>query len=133
MREFESGATRNKGDHKYDYTGFESPYADMLYGQYMHKHRVQADGKLRDADNWWKGIPNLECIKSMKRHAKAVNAIFKGFTVLNPDTGKEDSFIDAICGVRFACDCLLHNYGKEKDLPVCFGDLEKGDTDDNRK
>src|SRR5580698_7792736 len=57
FRTFETGATRNLDASKYDYEGFLSPLVMERFGQYMHKHRVQADGSLRDSDNWQKGIP----------------------------------------------------------------------------
>jgi hypothetical protein len=34
----------------------------------MDKHRKQADGELRDGDNWQKGIPKDAYIKSAWRH-----------------------------------------------------------------
>ena len=68
IRTFESGATRDTDEGKYDYEGFLSPLVLERYAQYMHKHRVQADGKLREADNWQKGIPKDAYIKSAFRH-----------------------------------------------------------------
>ena len=57
MRKFETGATRDDDQDKIDYEGFESPEVLHRYGQYMHKHRKQADGKTRDSDNWQNGMP----------------------------------------------------------------------------
>lgn len=57
MREFRTGATRDNDEGKYDYEGFYHPLVVKRFGQYMDKHRKQADGKLRDSDNWQKGIP----------------------------------------------------------------------------
>jgi hypothetical protein len=34
----------------------------------MHKHRQQSDGSLRDSDNWQKGIPREQYMKSLIRH-----------------------------------------------------------------
>jgi hypothetical protein len=34
----------------------------------MHQNRVQADGNLRDSDNWQKGIPMSAYMKSAFRH-----------------------------------------------------------------
>ena len=68
IRTFESGATRDTDEGKYDYEGFLSPLVLERYAQYMHKHRVQADGELRDSDNWQKGIPKDAYIKSAFRH-----------------------------------------------------------------
>lgn len=68
MRKFSSGATRNTDHDKLDYEGFFSPLVLERYAQYMHKHRKQADGQLRDSDNWQKGIPRNVYIKSKFRH-----------------------------------------------------------------
>jgi len=68
MREFETGATRSSDKDKLDYEGFLSPLVLERYAQYMHKHRQQLDGRLRASDNWQKGIPRNEYIKSAWRH-----------------------------------------------------------------
>jgi len=68
MRKFNSGATRDEDNTKLDLEGFLSPLVLERYGQYMHKHRKQADGQLRDSDNWKKGIPLEAYIKSAFRH-----------------------------------------------------------------
>ena len=68
MRDFATGATRNSDEGKYDYEGFLSPLVLERYGEYMNKHRKQADGKLRDSDNWQKGIPLPAYMKSGFRH-----------------------------------------------------------------
>lgn len=68
IRVFGTGATRDQSDSKIDYDGFLSPYALRAYGEYMHSHRQQPDGTLRDSDNWQKGIPMKEYVKSKWRH-----------------------------------------------------------------
>ena len=68
MRKFKTGATRDLDENKFDYEGFLSPLVIKRFGEYMHKHRQQADGKLRDSDNWQKGIPQDAYIKSAFRH-----------------------------------------------------------------
>lgn len=68
MREFETGAIRDTDEGKVDYEGFLSPLVLKRFGEYMNKHRVQTDGKLRDSDNWQKGIPLNVYMKSMYRH-----------------------------------------------------------------
>lgn len=68
MRNFGTGATRDTDEGKNDYEGFLSPLALEAFGDYMTRNRVQADGKLRDSDNWQKGIPREAYMKSGWRH-----------------------------------------------------------------
>lgn len=68
IREFNTGATRNIDTDKFDYEGFYHPIVLQRFAQYMHKHRLQADGKLRNSDNWQKGIPKDAYMKSAWRH-----------------------------------------------------------------
>ena len=68
IRTFGSGATRDTDVGKLDYEGFLSPLVLKRYAEYLNKHRIQSDGKLRDSDNWQKGIPIKEYMKSKARH-----------------------------------------------------------------
>jgi len=68
IRKFDTGATRDTSTGKHDYCGFLSPEVLEEFGAYMHKHRHQADGGLRAADNWKKGIPREVYIESLFRH-----------------------------------------------------------------
>src|ERR1022692_3756819 len=68
VRQFSTGATRDAEGDKFDYEAFLSPLVLQRYAAYMHKHRKQSDGKLRDGDNWAKGIPKDAYIKSAWRH-----------------------------------------------------------------
>ena len=68
IRIFESGATRDSNDDKPDFEGFLSPIVIKRFGEYMHKNRLQSDGTLRASDNWQKGIPKEEYMKSGFRH-----------------------------------------------------------------
>ena len=68
MREFPSGATRSNDPDRLDYEGFLSPLVLRRYAQYLNKHREQADGIMRDSDNWQKGIPHKAYMKSVFRH-----------------------------------------------------------------
>lgn len=68
MRTFETGATRNNDASQPDYEGFLSPLVIQSFGQYMNRNRLQADGTIRDSDNWQKGIPKDAYMKSGFRH-----------------------------------------------------------------
>jgi len=79
MRTFESGATRHTDADKLDYEGFFNPLIMKRYAEYLHKHRLQADGKLRDSDNWQRGIPVNEYMKSKFRHFIDTFLIHRGY------------------------------------------------------
>ena len=66
IREFATGATRDTDTGKYE--GFLNPDVLEEFAQYMHEHRMQKDGELRASDNWQKGMPRDEYIKSLWRH-----------------------------------------------------------------
>lgn len=104
MRVFETGATRDTDKDKLDFEGFLSPWALERYAQYMHQHRQQADGILRDSDNWQKGIPITAYVKSLWRHFFAV---WKGHRRGN--IGEED-----LCALIFNAMGILHELTSEK-------------------
>lgn len=87
MRSFDTGATRSSDEGKNDYEGFISPLVIESYGDYMTTHRKQADGKLRDSDNWQKGINQEAYMKSMWRHFLDVWKLHRGYKVFKE--GKE--------------------------------------------
>ena len=68
VRTFDSGATRDTDEGKLDFEGFLAPGVLYRFAQYMHGNRIQSDGSLRDSDNWQKGIPREQYMKSMYRH-----------------------------------------------------------------
>lgn len=68
MREFKTGATRNDDSALPDYEGFLSPLVIKRYGEYMHRHRVQSDGKIRSSDNWQLGMSLDSYMQSGWRH-----------------------------------------------------------------
>jgi hypothetical protein len=115
MRKFDSGATRDSDDNKLDFEGFLSPLALRRYAEYMHKHRQQADGQMRDSDNWQKGIPVREYMRSAWRHffdwwAAHREAIFPGEA---PTIQTEE----AICALIFNAFGYLHELEKNR-VPV---------------
>jgi len=109
MRTFETGATRQADDGKLDYEGFLSPLVLRRYAEYLHKHRFQADGKLRDSDNWQKGIPFPVYMKSAWRH-------FFDFWLGHRGYVASEDIEEAICGTIFNSSGYLHEYLKEKQI-----------------
>lgn len=114
MRQFGTGATRNSDEGKNDYDGFLSYSVLEAFGDYMTVHRKQADGKLRDSDNWQKGIPIDAYMKSMWRHFLDVWAIHRGYKRIDKLTGKEISLKEAICALLFNVMGYLHEILKEQ-------------------
>lgn len=109
MRTFNSGATRNLDDEKLDLEGFLSPAVLNRYAEYMNKHRTQADGKLRDSDNWQKGIPLSAYMKSAYRHFFDWWANHRNVK----EVVKED-VEESLCALLFNTMGYLHEYLKAK-------------------
>jgi len=94
-RKFNTGATRDTNKGKLDYEGFLSPIVLKEYANYMHKHRKQTNNKLRDSDNWQKGIPQEVYMKSIFRHFMDLWLEHRGFKSRN--------------GIKTALNGLLFN------------------------
>lgn len=110
MRNFKSGATRDTDENKLDYEGFISPLILERFAEYMNKHRIQADGKIRDSDNWQKlfGDKHLDvCMKSGFRHFMAWWKEHRG---IKTDDGIEDN----ICALIFNANAYLFKLLKDK-------------------
>ena len=113
MREFETGATRN-AEVDPDYHGFFSPLAMHAYGQYMHAHRVQADGSLRDSDNWQLGMPKDTYVRSLVRHTHDVELIHDGHEGLARRDARDPNPLKAhLSAIIFNAQGMLHELMKE--------------------
>jgi hypothetical protein len=110
MREFETGATRDEAEGKPDYEGFISPLVTKRFGEYMLKHQAQADGKLRASDNWQKGIPRDQYVKSLLRHVQDLLLHHDGFEA----EATESSLEDVLCAIRFNVDGYLFEILSQK-------------------
>ena len=120
MRQFETGATRNIDVNKFDYEGFLSPLVIEEYGRFMHQHRLQADGKLRDSDNWQKGIPLAAYMKSMWRHFMNVWKYHRGYPIYN-ENGDPVTFYEEIMALLFNVQGYAHEVLKRREcqVPLC--------------
>lgn len=117
MREFATGATRDNDDTKPDYEGFLSPLVIERFGAYMTKHRQQADGKMRDSDNWQKGIPTAAYMKSAWRHFIDLwwNHRYRMTVPADKVTSKDDGVLEeALCAILFNVQGYLHEHLKRK-------------------
>ena len=108
VRTFTTGATRDVEDGKLDFEGFLSPTAMKRLAEYMHKHRFQTDGKVRDSDNWQHGIPQTVYMKSAWRHFFAWWTLHRGGTVTDERDGHIVTIDEAICGLLFNAQGYLH-------------------------
>jgi hypothetical protein len=106
-RRFETGATRDSDAGKYDYEGFLSPLVLEAFGAYMHKHRTQSDGKLRDSDNWQKGMPRTQYIKSAWRHFHRFWAAHRGYS-LKDEKGNAPTLLDDAMAILFNIMGYVH-------------------------
>jgi hypothetical protein len=109
MRKFDTGATRNTDKGKLDYEGFLHPSVLKRYAEYLAKHQVQADGKLRDSDNWQNGIPKDVYIKSLFRHFMEMWAVHRGKVTLT------DDFEESVCAVMFNAMGYLFEHLKNRE------------------
>lgn len=111
MREFEGGATRDDDTGKYDFDGFESPLVRHAFAEYMHAHRTQSDGKLRESDNWKKGMGLDVYMKSLCRHFFEANALHHGYVLsTRANTPPNDDIVQALLAVKFNVNGYLHEY-----------------------
>ena len=107
IRTFATGATRDTDNGKYDYEGFYSPLVIERFGQYMHKHRIQADGTLRAPDNWQHGIPTEAYMKSAFRHFMDWWKQHRGYP-------GQETIEDSLCALIFNAQGYLFEILKEK-------------------
>ena len=114
MRQFPSGATRNNNEGKNDYEGFYSPLVVEAFGDYMTKHRIQADNKLRDSDNWQKGIPKTAYIKSTWRHFLDLWFLHRGYIRFDEKDGHEITVKEVCCAILFNIQGYLFEHLKKE-------------------
>jgi hypothetical protein len=110
IRQFESGATRDVDEDKLDFEGFLSPIVLQKYGEYMHHHRIQPDGKLRASDNWQNHFGDDHysvCMKSLWRHFMDLWLEHRGFQ-------SREGIENALMGILFNTMAYADKYYKDK-------------------
>lgn len=101
VRSFGTGATRDTDEGKYDYEGFFSPLVLRERAAYMHRHRLQTDGSMRDSDNWQRGIPFTAYAKSGWRH-------FHDFWLAHRGYPGGPDIKESLCALMFNAEGYLH-------------------------
>lgn len=116
MRKFDSGATRDTDEAKPDFEGFFSPSVLTRRAEYMNKHRVQADGSVRDSDNWQKGMPPEVYMKSAFRHFMDWWTLHRHVVCEDhtPSAEMRDLCEEAICALMFNAEGYLHELLKDR-------------------
>ena len=97
MRTFDSGATRDTVEGKLSYAKCLSPAVLRRYLEYMDKHRKQADGQMRDWDNWKKGIDVDAYMDSLVRHVWDMWLMHTGTMPNDENVSAED----LLCAIMF--------------------------------
>jgi hypothetical protein len=132
VRTMPSGATRSSEQSKFAYEGFINPAVLAVFANYMHMHRMQKDGTLREADNWQKGIGKQSCMESGLRHMMDLWALHRGYSVWKEKTStggekthyvlpwtelqgdwREIHLYDALCGIMFNTQAYILEQIKE--------------------
>ena len=129
LRTFETGATRDTSSDKLDYEAFLSPAVLLRYAEYMHTCRKQSDGTMRDGDNWQKGIPTDQYMKSKMRHVMDTWLHHRGL-------GHKAVIKDleaCLCAELFNTMGMLHEILKQKDqMKEKAGDYVVPETGPNK-
>ncbi len=112
IRTFDTGATRDTANGKLNYRKALSPIVLQRYVQYLNAHRKQADGSMRDFDNWKQGILIEAYFEGLGRHDMAVWLLYDGFPA--EDNHGSVTLEDTLCAIIFNSSGWLHELLKEK-------------------
>ena len=112
VRTFSTGATRSPDTGRYDPEGFMSPIVIERFCEFMHKNRSQADGSVRDPDNWQKGIPTEVYMKGLWRHFLHLWTRHRGFKVNDPAASA--NMEEDLCSIIFGAQGMLFELIKQK-------------------
>lgn len=126
-RLFDSGANRDTDLDKLDYEGFLHPMVLEAYAMYMHDHRQLSDGTMRSADNWQKGMPREEYMKSLLRHVMDLWMMHRGHMAIRHETGRPVEMYEALGGILFNAMGYWYQWleGAEAEYVDWLAELEK--------
>ena len=110
-RTFNTGSTRDTDEGKFDYEAFNAPIVERTYASYMHDNRKQVDGVIRDGDNWQKGMPRSQYMKSLVRH------VFDLWYLWRQSPSDTSAFTTLLCAIRFNVNGLLYEILLGREVP----------------
>lgn len=128
-RHFSTGATRDTDEGKLEYNGFNCPLVEQRFAEYMHVHRRQSDGKLRDSFNWKRGIPVEAYKQSLHRHFIDLWLHLDGYG----DAAEEGDIENVLAALRFNVNGLLHEKLKERRQQEQLASAEYDEVADPRQ
>lgn len=118
MRKFKTGATRND-DPGLEPWGFTSALVEKVFSEYMNSHRMQADGEMRDSNNWTKGIPLDAYWHSLSRHVLDLRLLWEGFR----GEAREQDMLTVLAAIRFNVDGMIYEL-KKTELEAMKGKID---------
>ena len=95
-------------------TGEECKLFIKAFCDYMDGHRIQADGSVRDPDNWKKGISQDVYMDSLYRHVTDLWSVFNGYERFEPETKEELDKKTLLCAIMFNVQGYLYELIKEE-------------------
>lgn len=124
MRKTSTGGTRSNDEGKIDYRHLSAVY-ERMWCEYMHEHRIQEDGNLRDADNYKKGLEFEWYLKSLLGHIQDLKLLMEGVGVA--ENGKPKDFFEAVMAIAFNLQGLVIETmrGETIDRKFTNGDLKQ--------
>jgi hypothetical protein len=102
MREFETGAIRDDGDHKVDFVETVSFTAHERFARYMTSKKVKYG-----TGNFKKGIPIESYEQSLLRH---IDKYFRN----KYEEGEDEPDEDHLAAIRFNVDGIMHEEEVDK-------------------
>ncbi len=79
------------------------------FAEYMDHNRLQSDGHLRDGDNWQRGFPRRQIMKSLIRHTWDLWYAWR-------DADLDGRFVSLLCAILFNAQAMLHEIALGRDV-----------------
>jgi hypothetical protein len=117
IRRFETGATRDTSEGKYEYTRFLDPRVLKAYAAFMHRHRQQKDGSMREPDNWKLGFTIDSFMSSLGRHFMDLWELHDYGHSYRPEDGEPANLTETLCAIIFNAHGWLYEHLKSLPQP----------------